>query len=303
MSGPELRPLGVGEIIDGAIKLVTSNARVLFTISAVVFVPLGILQLLAYVTIGGSDMLSLIEALSVESTLDEEQLEQLLEAMFQLLSVGLALAVIAGIGSVLVQGATVKTAADVYQGQEPDWKQSIQFGFRRFFAILGAVLIVWVLSSIGLIFYIVPGVWLFVMWSVTVPALVVEHIGPIAAVQRSFRLVRGRFWPAFGVVLLSVLVYGTVSYLFSLAGSAFTLFAETGDLGVPIAASVISSTLSSIIVQPFIAAVLIVLYFDLRVRAEGYDLQVMAAELSDDTPRPPPPTTPEDPFGLGPPGT
>jgi hypothetical protein len=115
--------------------------------------------------------------------------------------------------------------------------------------------------------------------------------------------VKGRFWPVFGAVLLSVLVYGTISYLLSLVGSLFTFFEDAGDLGVSIAASVISSTVSSIVVQPFIAAVAIVLYFDLRVRAEGYDLQVMAAELSEDGPPRSPPPGSDDPFGLGSPGT
>jgi hypothetical protein len=140
--------------------------------------------------------------------------------------------------------------------------------------------------------------------------LVVEQLGPVAAIQRSFGLVRRRFWPVLGVVLLSVVLYGTVSYLFSLAGSlfswagsVFTLLGGQTSVGVPGAASVISSTLTSIVVQPFIAAVLIVLYFDLRVRAEGYDLRVMATELGDGPPPPPPNSSPNDPFGLGSPGT
>jgi hypothetical protein len=145
-------------------------------------------------------------------------------------------------------------------------------------------------------------VWLYISWSVTVPALVVEHLGAFEAIQRSYRLVRRRFWPVLGVVVLSVLLYGTISYLFSLAGSLFTFLGDETSVGIPVAASVISSTLSSIVVQPFIAAVLIVLYFDLRVRAEGYDLRLMATELGDGTPPPPPTSSPDDPFGLGSPG-
>lgn len=303
MNRPELRPLAVGEIIDAAIKVVSSNARVLFTIAAMIFAPLGILQLLAYTAFGVGDITTLVNSLTVDSTLTDEQLDLLLDSAVQLLILGLVLAVLAGVGTVLAQGATVKAVADVYQGSVPEWRESIRFGFRRFFAILGAVLMVWIGSSFGLIFCLVPGVWLFISWSVTVPALVVEHLAPVAAIQRSYRLVKRRFWPVLGVVLLSVLLYGTVSYLFSLAGSLFTFLGDETSVGIPVAASVISSTLSSIVVQPFIAAVLIVLYFDLRVRAEGYDLQVMASELGDGTPPPPPTSSPDDPFGLGSPGT
>ena len=303
MNRPELRPLGVGEIIDAAIKVVSSNARVLFTIAAMIFAPLGILQLLAYTAFGAGDIASLLDSLAVEdSTLTDEQFDLFLDSAVQLLILVLVLAVLAGVGTVLAQGATVKAVADVYQGSVPEWQQSIRFGFRRFFAILGAVLMVFIGSTFGLIFCLVPGVWLYISWSVTVPALVVEHLGAFEAIQRSYRLVRRRFWPVLGVVVLSVLLYGTISYLFSLAGSLFTFLGDGTSVGIPVAASVISSTLSSIVVQPFIAAVLIVLYFDLRVRAEGYDLRLMATELGDGTPPPPPTSSPDDPFGLGSPG-
>jgi hypothetical protein len=293
----------VGEIIDAAIKVVSSNARVLFTIAAMIFAPLGILQLLAYTAFGAGDIASLLDSLAVEdSTLTDEQFDLFLDSAVQLLILVLVLAVLAGVGTVLAQGATVKAVADVYQGSVPEWQQSIRFGFRRFFAILGAVLMVFIGSTFGLIFCLVPGVWLYISWSVTVPALVVEHLRAFEAIQRSYRLVRRRFWPVLGVVVLSVLLYGTISYLFSLAGSLFTFLGDGTSVGIPVAASVISSTLSSIVVQPFIAAVLIVLYFDLRVRAEGYDLRLMATELGDGTPPPPPTSSPDDPFGLGSPG-
>jgi hypothetical protein len=282
LNRPELRPLAVGEIIDAAIKLVGGNARALFTISASIFIPLGALQVLTYSAVGGSDMLSLVNSLTVESALDEQQIDQLIEATQRLLSVGLVLALLAGVGTALMQAATVKTATDLYRGITPDWRDSIGFGLRRPFALLGAVLLVGLGSSIGLIFCVIPGIWLFTSWSVTAPALVVERSGPVQAMRRSFQLTKGRLGPVFVVVLLSFLIYGTVSYTFSLVASVLTFGGESGDLATSVAASVISSTVSSMIVQPFIAAATILLYLDLRVRAEDYDLDKMKTEMGDD---------------------
>ncbi len=266
-------------MIEAAIKVVTSNARALFTIAALIFVPLGVFQSLAYATIGGSELQSVVNSLIVDSTFTGEEFNRLLDATLRLLALGFALALLAGVGTVLAQGATVRAVADAYQGLLPDWRDSIRFGFRRFVEILAAVIVVWIGSTLGLIFCIVPGVWLFVSWSVTVPALVVEGTSPMTAIRRSHRLVRPRFWPVLGVIVISVLVYSAVSYLFSLIASLVTATGSTGGVGAPIAASVVSSTLSSILVQPFIAALLVVLYFDLRVRAEGYDLESMSHEL------------------------
>jgi hypothetical protein len=200
-----------------------------------------------------------------------------------------------------VQGASVKAAADVYQGASPDWRESLRFGFRRFPALLGALIMVWVASSFGLFFCLLPGIWLFVSWSVTVPAVMVEHSGPLAAMGRSFRLVRPRFWQALGAVALSAILYFAVSYIFSLLGTVFSIFEENPASGVSLLASTISSTISSVIVFPFIAAVITVLYFDLRVRSEGFDLEILARELGSSGPAPQASNEPDDPFGLGPP--
>jgi hypothetical protein len=292
----------VGEIVDAAIKLIRANARVLFTISAIVLIPLGLFQGLV-TALGLPDALATINSLPVDGNVTEDQLNDLLATAGQLLLVALATAIITGLGSVLVQGASAKALADVYQGVEPSWQDSLRFGFRRFFPILGATLLIGVASAIGLVFCLAPGIWLFTSWSVTVPALVVENKGPIQAMGRSFELVRKRFWPVLGAVALSYLVYFVVSQVISLITGAATFTGADTPTGGDLWVSAIGSTITSVLVLPFMAAVFIVLYFDLRVRAEGYDLQVMAAEIHQTQPPPQlPPAEPDDPFGLGSPG-
>jgi hypothetical protein len=298
-----LRPLGVGEIIDAAIKLVRGNARVLFTIAAVVLVPLGLVQGAVTAGLSGNDLIGLLTEFSADPVTDPEAIDQVIDASIRLLGLAGLVAVLAGLGAVLVQGASVKALAEVYQGRLPEWQPSIGHGFRRFLGILGATVMIGVASSIGLLFCLVPGVWLFTSWSVTIPALVVENQGPLQAMGRSYELVRRRFWPTLGTVALAYLVYYAVEQVVSMIVTLITFTDASPTGGVSLVASVVGSTASSILVLPFLASVLIVLYFDLRVRAEGYDLAVMAAELGEKEPTqslPPPP--PEDPFGLGAPG-
>jgi hypothetical protein len=104
-----------------------------------------------------------------------------------------------------------------------------------------------------------------------------------------------------GAVALSAILYFAVSYIFSLLGTVFSIFEENPASGVSLLASTISSTISSVIVFPFIAAVITVLYFDLRVRSEGFDLEILARELGSSGPAPQASNEPDDPFGLGPP--
>jgi hypothetical protein len=274
----------------------------LFTISAIVLIPLGLIQ--GFVTaLGIPDALATFDALPGDGNITQEQFNDLLSTLGQLLLLALATAIITGLGSVLVQGASAKALTDVYQGGEPSWQDSLRFGFRRFFPILGATIFIGVASAIGLVFCLAPGIWLFTSWSVTVPALVVENKGPIQAMGRSFELVRRRFWPVLGAVALSYLVYFVVSQVIGLITGATTFTGAATPSGADIWISVIGSTITSVLVLPFMAAVFIVLYFDLRVRAEGYDLQVMASEIHQDQPSNQlPDAEPDDPFGLGSPG-
>jgi hypothetical protein len=63
----------------------------------------------------------------------------------------------------------------------------------------------------GLILLIVPGVILYVMWSVAAPALVEERLGPVEALGRSRELTRGARWKVFGLLL----VVTVISWIFS----------------------------------------------------------------------------------------
>jgi hypothetical protein len=60
------------------------------------------------------------------------------------------------------------------------------------------------LAAAGLL--VIPGLWLLTRWSLFAPAIVHEHLGPLAALARSATLVRGAFWAVAGTVTASVLI-------------------------------------------------------------------------------------------------
>jgi hypothetical protein len=300
---PQLRPLGIGEIVDAAVKLVIGNARTLFTISAIVMVPVAAVQAALAGWLGRADLVSALIAASEDPFLDPATAQAALTELLRLAAILVGVALLSGLGSVLVQGSSVKALADVYQGQVPSWRPSMQYGLRRLFPLLAAAILVGAGSTIGLIFCLVPGVWLFISWSVTVPGLIIEKLGPVKAMARSFRLVRSRFWPVLGTVALAYLIYIAVDQTISFAAGAFTLVGASQAGTISIFPSIIATAISSVLMLPFLAAYLTVLYFDLRVRQEGYDLEILAAELGTLPAAPEEaPADPDDPFGLGRPG-
>lgn len=294
---PELRPLGVGEMVDAAIRLYRTNFLTLIKISAVILGPIGLIQLIATIAVGPVDLLSLA-VVDPDTTTPAEVFEPLIP-IYTVLAIT---SLFSFLGSVLVEGASLTVLAHHYRGEETDWKDSLRVGWGRFLPLIAATLLVSLGAGFGLIFCLVPGVFLFTMWAVTPAALVTERLGPFAAMGRSYQLVRGRFWPVLGAIVLAYLLYMIANQIIGVITGVTTVLGSLNGEQISFLPSVIGSALVSIVAAPFLAAMITVIYFDLRVRKEGYDLELMAQDLRQiegDATLPP---QDDDPFGLGTPG-
>ncbi len=129
-------------------------------------------------------------------------------------------------------------------------------------------------------------IWLLVAWSVVIPALVVEDERGVAALSRSFRLVRGRWWPTFGALIVAFIVLFAVQLGLSLL---LVGVLAIDDAAVVLALATIVGVAINFVVYPFWAAVQTVIYYDLRVRKEGLDLHRIADGLRPGEPAPAPP--------------
>ena len=123
----------------------------------------------------------------------------------------------------------------------------------------------------------VPPRWVMTLFVVVAPAIVVERLGPIAGMARSWRLTTARFFPVMGVALLA----GLLSYILGqilVTPFTFVALAIGFHWGWIIVSA--SSIVAALITQPFVAIVATLIYFDLRIRKEGFDLQMIAAALA-----------------------
>ena len=312
MESLSLRPLGIPEVIDAAFKLMRRHARTLFTIAAVVLVPLGVLEY--FVLLFGESNIPNTPQVVPETATPQEVLSLLIEDVGPLLLAGLLTVIVALLAQAVVQLGSVEAIAAIYLDREPDWRASLAAGLKRLPAGIGAFLIAVVPLTVGFLLCFLPGIWLAVMWSVVVPVLAVERLGPGASLGRSWKLVKNRFWPVLGVLALSFLISFVIQTVLSFAVTAAFLFSDS----IAYEIQALINTISRIVVTPFTATVFAVLYFDLRVRQEGFDLERMAAAMGQPAPLPgpgspaippapgpetstppPPPSDDSDPFGLG----
>jgi uncharacterized BrkB/YihY/UPF0761 family membrane protein len=132
------------------------------------------------------------------------------------------------------------------------------------------------------VFLFIPGIVLAVGLALAIPTVVLEPRSPSAALSRSWELTRGSRWRIFGLGLtLLVLLYIPVVAVTGLV--AVILPQAAGERFGPASLSTISAIAIGGVVQMFIYplfyCVLTVTYYDLRVRKEGFDLELLASAL------------------------
>lgn len=129
-----------------------------------------------------------------------------------------------------------------------------------FLAYVGIVL--------GAVLLIVPGVILFTMWAVALPANTVERTGVLASLSRSQELTRGRRWRVFGTILVPILISAVTSWI---------LLGIFGLRGIGLQTFQLVSWLVHAVEQAFSVCVFATLYYYLRRDKEGVDIEQVAA--------------------------
>jgi hypothetical protein len=277
-SAPQLRPLGVGEILDVGIKIYSRNWLTLFKIVVFVVLPAQIL-------------VNVVQISALPSGLSESSSGNPLGPRFtqtgyvsrhQVVTflVGyVAALVISFLAGRLAQAACFRAVADAYLGEAMDWRSSLRFALRRLPAIVWLTILSGILVGLATLLCVVPGIYFYVAFTVAVPVLLVEGAGPARALGRSRELVKGRWWGTCGVAVVGYLLVTVVSLALTalVVGVAFANPARNTVTGFVL--NTLAATVGSMIATPAAAAFVTVLYIDLRVRKEGFDLLLLARGL------------------------
>jgi hypothetical protein len=121
--------------------------------------------------------------------------------------------------------------------------------------------------------------YLFTVLAFAPAAIVLEQKPIPAALERSFALVRHRFWRVLSIRVLAGLITtvatGLISVPFGLAGQVLSL-GTTGPTVLGVVSVVLGQALGQVITAPFAAGVVVLLYVDARIRAEAFDVALRA---------------------------
>ncbi len=267
---PRLRPLSLGEILDVSIKICLTHWRTLLKAVLVVVVPVQVVS-----TIVNADYTAESFDFGTSSTqTPEESLEQ-----FNQYLGGLAIAGVLQLLAVLLAFAVCfRAIAQAYLGAQTDWRSSLSHAFGLVPSLLLLMLLYGLGLLLGFMLLILPGIWLSVAWAFALPALLVEGLRGRKALGRSFGLVKGRWWRTFAVIVIGLILATIVSTLVQAVFVVGIFVGEDNDVLV-LVLSAIAGIVGLAVTTPFQAALLTVVYFDLRVRKEGFDLELLAQEI------------------------
>jgi hypothetical protein len=180
--------------------------------------------------------------------------------------------------------------SEAYLGEEADWRRSLRFALSRLRSLIWLAFLHAIVLGVGFVLCVAPGVYLYGALAVATPALLFEDARGTKALRRSRDLVKGRW----GSTALAVFAAAILTAIVGAAVSGLLVGAIVGTHGSQLLSdilSVIAGTASSMVTTPFLAAVIVVLYFDLRVRKEGFDLFLLAQRMGVDAPVGPAPVS------------
>jgi hypothetical protein len=258
MARPDLRPMSIGEILDRTASLYRENFVLFFGIAAVPH-----LLMMAWT------LPRLTHTLS--RTLSPTQ-------RFEQTMLSLALFVVdAHVVYFFAQGATAYAVSELYLGRRISILTSIRRLGTRTWSLVGCTVLSGMTIFVATVLLLVPGISLACRLMVALPAAILENLGPSQSFRRSFSLTRGRVRVALAIFAL---------YFALRIGAALLIFYPY-RLGIDLARSdpgmrflwrvlaTLLSASSATLIEPFLTIAATLFYFDLRVRKEALDLQLM----------------------------
>ncbi|GGO96209.1 hypothetical protein [Actinomyces gaoshouyii] len=312
-----LRPLGIGDIISGAFESMRANPRAMFIPALLTMAVVGAINAVGSYSLGNS-LLTIIPDPGTREALTPEEAVAQLPALLLGLASQLGSLVLTFLATTVLSGLLIMTVSRSVLGRVVSASEVWGRVRGRMWALIGqaalislisfatvavlgglallavygiirdassslppvlALLVILTAFAVAILAIALSGVFL-VRFTCAPSALILEDIGIIESLKRSWRLSRGSFWRVLGTFLLAMLITQIASSLatlpISLLASANVLVGSS-TLPLMAALQVFLANLVQAIILPFSAAVSALIYIDLRMRGEGLDVELRRA--------------------------
>jgi len=229
-----------------------------------VFVLIGAVTIAAFALTGADDVLQLL--LSDPVAFQEMSQTEVTEAGLLLLQAGSIVLVFQLLGTGFLNLTVHRIVASELAGEPVGAGAASSRALTRLWILIFAGLIAIVLVVVGLFALIVPGLWVAGSFSMLSAVIALENLGPVDALRRSFALVRGRWWPTVGFLLLVGLFGSVAAQLVQLVALPII---GAGGVGIGAGLGFVVVVVAQGFVVAAIAVMVTLWYLDLRSRKES----------------------------------
>ena len=259
-----MRPQGLVDLLDAGFAVVRASPALVLGLSAVFVTPLALLS--------GYLQRDLLDGESFFDVFSDPSVSAANDTQWDATVVSL---VGGSLAQTFVAVGIARVVSSWYADTEPDLGNVLGWLLRRSPLILLAWLMAHALQVLGLVALVVGMLVVAVFTIAVAPVLGVEGGGPINALQRSFSLVRSRFWLCLVFFFASGLLGAIVALALSAlpTGVGFVIGLDGGWIAVAIGEMV-----GGMIATAYVGAATVALYLDLRIRSEGLDLELALAD-------------------------
>jgi len=270
MAALDLRPLSLGEILDRTFSLYRLHFFLFLGITAIPHL------LILAMNLAGA-LLTKMPDVAAQPPAEQWQ-SAASSGLMAFGVVGLIVGVVIYLVAYLfAQGGTVFAVSELYLGRTT----SIGASLRRMRGQLGSLFGVIILNGLATLgatlFFIIPGIYVACRLIACVPAALLEDLGPRSSLERSFKLTKGFAGRALIIFFLYLILFyaAALLFMFPFLFAAGISAKDPGMARVWLALSQVGNFLAAILVGPFLTIATAVFYYDLRVRKEAFDLQLM----------------------------
>ena len=270
MTGLDLRPLSLGEVLDRTFSLYRRHFLLFLGITAIP-------QLLILALNLAQALLTKMPALPQIPPVEQLQSAASSGLMaFGIVGVLVGL-VIYVVAYLFAQGGTVFAVSELYLGRTTTIGASLGRMRGQLGSLLGVIMLNGLATMGATLFLIIPGIYVACRLITCVPAALLEDLGPRSSLERSFRLTQGFAGRAFIIFLLYfILLYAAILlFMFPFLLAAGLAAKDPAMARFWLALSQVGNFLAAVLVGPFLTIATAVYYYDLRVRKEAFDLQLM----------------------------
>jgi hypothetical protein len=280
MAALDLRPLSLGELLDRTFSVYRRHFLVFVGIATIPYVFVFIAVAIIAMAFGIAIPLSSLRTGHAPFP----------PSMIGALVIGGSIFVLASLAAFAVSaGATVIAISNIYGVRKPAIWASLRAPFAKAWRLIGVTVLAFLIAFGGMIFLIIPGIYLGCRMSVAIASALIDDAGPADAIRRSFFLTKGYAGRVFLILLLALaLTYAAMAFsqlpFFILIG----ISAKNRALVLLWTALMeITYLLANLAIAPISSIALALYYYDLRIRKEALDLQIMMQAIGPD-PTPPP---------------